>query len=219
VPTIVARPSRLSLAARTWIETTDLVSLLDPYMAKKTFLVLRRSSIAVPVAFIERRIYFARGQKVMLDTDLAELYGVHTFRLNEQVKRNRKRFPADFMFQLRREEAECLTSQIAMSKMGRGGRRTKPYAFTEQGVAMLSSVLNSERAVQVNIAIMRAFVKLREIIATHKELAQKIADLEHRFQKHDSQIEAVFDAIRQLIEPKPVPARRRIGFPASELLR
>jgi ORF6N domain len=188
-------------------------------MAKKTFLVLRRTSTAVPVAFIERRIYFARGQKVMLDTDLAELYGVPTFRLNERVKRNRKRFPADFMFQLKPQEAECLTSQIAMSKIGRGGRRTKPYVFTEQGVAMLSSVLNSERAVQVNIAIVRAFVKLREIIATHKELAQKIADLEHRFQNHDSQIEAVFDAIRQLIEPKPVPLKRRIGFPASELLR
>lgn len=181
-------------------------------MAKKTALALRRRSTAVPIAFIERRIYFIRGQKVILDTDLAELYGVPTYRLNEQVKRNRKRFPADFMFQLKPEEAECLTSQIAMSKVGRGGRRTKPYVFTEQGVAMLSSVLNSERAVQVNIAIMRAFVKLREIIATHKELAQKIAELELRFQQHDTQIQAVFDAIRQLLEPKPVPPRRRIGF-------
>jgi len=124
------------------------------------------------------------------------------------------------MYKLKSAEAQCLTSQIAMSNNGRGGRRTRPYVFTEQGVAMLSSVLNSERAVQVNIAIMRAFVKLREVISTHKELAQKIADLERRFQEHDSQIEEVFDAIRQLIEPKPVPPGRRIGFnPAVEMLR
>jgi hypothetical protein len=189
-------------------------------MTKKTALPLTRKSIAVPIPLIERRIYFIRGQKVMLDTDLADLYQVPTSRLNEQVKRNRNRFPADFMFQLKPEEAECLISQFAMSKTGRGGRRTRPYVFTEQGVAMLSSVLNSERAVQVNIAIMRAFVKLREIIATHKELAQKIAELESKFQQHDSQIAAVFDAIRQLLAPKPVPPRRRIGFNAAgELLR
>jgi hypothetical protein len=161
---------------------------------------------------IERHIYFIRGQKVLLDTDLAELYGVPTYRLNEQVKRNRNRFPDDFMFQLKAKEGNSLTSQIAMSNAGRGGRRTRPYVFTEQGVAMLSSVLNSERAVQVNIAIMRAFVKLREVIATHKELAQKSEALECKFQEHDSQIEEVFDAIRQLLEPKPVPLGRRIGF-------
>jgi len=181
-------------------------------MMKKTSLALSRKSSAVLVASVERRIYFIRGQKVMLDTDLAELYHVPTFRLNEQVKRNRHRFPSDFMFQLKPNEAEPLTSQFAMSKTGRGGRRTLPFAFTEQGVAMLSSVLNSERAVQVNIAIMRAFVKLREIIATHKELAEKIAELERKYQRHDSQIQAVFDAIRQLLEPKPLPPRRRIGF-------
>jgi hypothetical protein len=178
----------------------------------KTSLALTRKSSAILIASVERRIYFIRGQKVMLDTDLAELYTVPTFRLNEQVKRNRHRFPADFMFQLSPKEAACLTSQFAMSKMGRGGRRTRPYAFTEQGVAMLSSVLNSERAVQVNIAIMRAFVKLREVIATHKELAHMIAELERKYQKHDSQIQAVFDAIRQLLAPQPAPARRRIGF-------
>jgi hypothetical protein len=165
------------------------------------------------LASIERRIYFIRSQKVMLDTDLAELYRVPTFRLNEAVKRNRNRFPVDFMFRLNRKEAKCLTSQIAMSKtVCRGGRRTTPCAFTEQGVAMLSSVLNSERAVQVNIAIMRAFVKLREVIATHKELAHKIQELERRFQKHDGQIQAVFEAIRELLEPQPVPDKRRIGF-------
>lgn len=114
------------------------------------------TSSIIPVALIERRIYLIRAQKVMIDSDLADLYGVATFRLNESVKRNRKRFPADFMFQLNRKEADVLTSQIAMSKKGRGGRRTLPYAFTEQGVAMLSSVLNSERAIEVNIAVMRA---------------------------------------------------------------
>lgn len=181
-------------------------------MARTTALAVRHRSTTVPIVLIERRIYFIRGQKVLLDTDLADLYGVPTYRLNEQVKRNLKRFPDDFMFQLKPKEANSLTSQIAMSKAGRGGRRTKPYVFTEQGVAMLSSVLNSERAVQVNIAIMRAFVKLREVIATHKELAHKIAALERKFQDHDSEIEEVFDAIRQLLEPRPVPPGRRIGF-------
>ena len=125
------------------------------------------SGLPVPVQLIERRIYLIRGQKVMIDTDLAELYGVPTFRLNEAVKRNKKRFPEDFMFQLTKEEEESLTSQIAISKTGRGGRRTRPYAFTEQGVAMLSSVLKSERAIEVNIAIMRAFVKLRQVRRRH----------------------------------------------------
>jgi len=128
--------------------------------------------LPVPLEVIERRIYVIRGQKVMLDNDLAELYQVPTFRLNEAVKRNLDRFSEDFMFQLTSGEAQSLTSQIAMSKpTGRGGRRTLPYAFTEHGVAMLSSVLNSQRAVQMNILIIRAFVKLRELLATHKALA------------------------------------------------
>src|ERR1022692_4471724 len=122
--------------------------------------------LPAPVELIGQRIYLLRGQKVMLDSDLAELYRVPTFRLNEAVKRNQERFPEDFMFQLLKEEAASLTSQIAMSNKGRGGRRTLPYAFTEHGVAMLSSVLNSERAVQMNILIVRAFVKLREVLAT-----------------------------------------------------
>src|SRR5258706_125101 len=126
-----------------------------------------RANQIIPVALVERRIYLIRGQKVMIDTDLAELYGVPTYRLNEAVKRNRKRFPVDFMFQLNMTEAESLRSQFAISKKGRGGRRTLPYAFTEQGVAMLSSVLNSERAIQVNIVIMRAFVKLRKILESN----------------------------------------------------
>jgi hypothetical protein len=131
----------------------------------KTISPTKQLPVAAP--FIERRIYLIRGQKVMLDSDLAELYLVPTFRLNEAVKRNRARFPEDFMFQLTKEEATSLTSQIAMSKSeGRGGRRTLPYAFTEHGVAMLSSVLNSDRAVQMNILIIRAFVRLREVRAS-----------------------------------------------------
>jgi ORF6N domain-containing protein len=164
------------------------------------------------MASIERRIYVIRAQKVMLDSDLAELYRVPTYRLNEAVKRNRERFPRDFMFQLGQKEADCLTSQIAMSNAGRGGRRTLPYVFTEHGVAMLSSVLNSDRAVQVNIAMMRAFVRLRQMIATHKELAHKIDQLEKKFAEHDSQLESVFQAIRDLIEPPVTPTKRRIGF-------
>lgn len=161
------------------------------------------------VELIEQRIYTLRGQRVMLDSDLAELYDVPTRRLNEQVQRNLKRFPEDFMFQLTKDEADSLRSQIATSKKGRGGRRYAPYVFTEQGVAMLSSVLNSERAIEVNIAIMRAFVKLRGMLAAHKELAQWLDEMEQRY---DSQFKAVFQAIRQLTEPPPVPPRRRIGF-------
>jgi hypothetical protein len=168
----------------------------------------------IPVELIERRIYLIRGQKVMLDTDLAELYQVQTFRLNEQVKRNRNRFPQDFMFQLTKEEAKSLTSQFARSKQGRGGRRTFPFAFTEQGVAMLSSVLKSDRAIQVNIVIMRAFVRLRELLSTHKSVLQRLDELERKYQGHEARIEVVFEAIRKLIEA-PARAKRRIGFSPS----
>jgi phage regulator Rha-like protein len=171
----------------------------------------------VPVEVIERRIYLIRGQKVMLDSHLAELYGVETFNLNKAVKRNWERFPADFMFQLTREEFVSLRFQIGMSKVaGRGGRRTPPYAFTEQGVAMLSSLLHSKRAVQVNIVIMRAFVKLRDLLSTQTQMLQKLDRLESKYQPHDVQIKAIFDAIRRLIEV-PVKVQRRIGFrPPSE---
>ena len=163
----------------------------------------------LPMEVIERKILLIRGQKVMLDSDLAELYGVETSNLNKAVKRNIDRFPEDFMLQLTKEEADSLRFQIGMSKTeGRGGRRYLPYAFTEQGVAMLSSVLNSKRAVQVNIAIMRVFVKLREMIASNKELAKKLDNLE---KKYDTQFKVVFDAIRQLMTP-PEPKRRKIGF-------
>ncbi len=145
----------------------------------------------------------------MLDSQLAELYQVPTFRLNEAVKRNRRRFPEDFMFQLTKEEAESLTSQTARSNTGRGGRRTLPYVFTEQGVAMLSTVLKSERAIAVNIAIMRTFVRLRQILATHKELAERLAAME---QKYDHGFKVVFDALKKLMQPPPAPPKRAIGF-------
>ena len=165
----------------------------------------------VPVEVIERRIYLIRSQKVMIDSDLAELYQVPSKALNLAVRRNSMRFPGDFMFQLSQEEADSLWFQIETSKTGRGGRRYLPYAFTEQGIAMLSSVLNSGRAVLVNIAIMRAFVKLREIMSTHKDLAHKIEVLERKYTKHDEQIQLVFDAIKKLLQP-PASPKRRIGF-------
>jgi hypothetical protein len=164
----------------------------------------------VPLEIIESRIYLIRGHKVMIDRDLAELYGVKTSNLNKAVKRNIDRFPSDFMFQLTKEEADSLRFQLGTSKAeGRGGRRYLPYVFTEQGVAMLSSVLNSDRAIQVNIAIMRTFVKLREMIATHKDLAHKLDELE---KKYDAQFRVVFDAIRQLMAPPTEAKKRKIGF-------
>jgi len=167
----------------------------------------------IPQEIVEKKIYLIRGHRVMLDRDLASLYGVPTKRLNEQVKRNIKRFPEDFMFELTAQEFEILRSQFATSRWG--GERYLPYVFTEQGVAMLSSVLNSERAIQVNIVIMRTFVKLKAIISTHKELAHKLNELEHKIEKHDEDICAIFEAIRQLMAPPPEPPRRRIGFNAD----
>jgi len=163
----------------------------------------------IPIETIKNKILLIRGQKVMLDRDLAKLYGVSTKRLNEQVKRNIKRFPEDFMFQLTREEVKSLRSHFATLKLKRG-RYVKylPYAFTEQGVAMLSSVLNSERAILVNIQIMRAFTKLRQMLLTHKDLKRKIEDMEN---KYDQQFKVVFDAIRELLEP-PLKPKKRIGF-------
>jgi hypothetical protein len=168
----------------------------------------------VDVQKIESLIYLIRGQKVMLDADLAELYGVETRVLKQAVRRNRNRFPSDFMFELTNEENRSLRSQNVILKRGRYSKYL-PFAFTEQGVAMLSSVLNSERAIEVNIAIMRVFVRLREMMATHKELALKLRELESRIQDHDEQILAIFEAIRQLMIP-PETARKRIGFEVKE---
>ena len=160
-------------------------------------------------AYIERSIYFIRDCRVMLDTDLANLYGVTTFNLNKAVKRNIERFPEDFMFQLTAEELEPLKFQTGISKKGgRGGRRSIPYAFTQEGVAMLSSVLRSDQAVQVNITVMRAFVRLRRLMMSHEELAGKIAAME---KKYDARFKVVFDAIRELMKPAP-KLTGRIGF-------
>ena len=171
-----------------------------------------KTKSSVPAERIEQAILLIRGKKVMLDVDLAALYEVETGVLNRAVKRNVDRFPEDFMFQLTLEETERLRCQNGISKIGRGGRRYLPYAFTEQGVAMLSSVLRSPRAIQVNIEIMRAFVRLREILATHKELARKLAALE---EKYDEQFKVVFDAIRALMAP-PEKSRKQIGFQLKE---
>jgi phage regulator Rha-like protein len=169
---------------------------------------------SVPVEFIERKIYLIRGCKVMLDSDLAELYQVPTKVLNQAVRRNFERFPSDFMFQLNEEELENLRSQIVTSKVGRGGRRYMPYAFTEHGVAMLSSVLSSKRAIALNILIIRAFVRLREYLATHKDLARKLQDIERTQHEHGANIEQIYGYIQQLLEPAPESSKRKIGFNA-----
>jgi len=172
-----------------------------------------RKDLLIPVERIGRAILLIRGQKVMLDRDLAELYGVPTKVLNQAVRRNRTRYPEDFMFQLSPEEFADWRSQIVTSNpAAKMGLRRKPYAFTEHGVAMLSSVLNSERAIEVNIAIMRAFVRLREILATHKDLARKLEDLERKLGQHDQHFQIVFEAIRQLMVPPEPKTKRRFGF-------
>jgi hypothetical protein len=180
----------------------------------------------VPAPFLERRIYLIRGQRVMLDSDLADIYRAPTKNLNKAVARNRDRFPADFRFQLTREEAKPLRFQIGTSNAGRGGRRYLPYAFTELGVAMLSSVLNSERAVQMNILIMRAFVKLREVLASHKALARKIEKLEATQEDHAAVLSIVIKDIQALgkhvvneFRKLKSPRRRkpRIGFRPPDL--
>ncbi len=173
--------------------------------------------IAAPA--IEKRIFVVRGRQVMLDEDLADLYGVETRVLVQQVKRNAKRFPEDFMFQLAGAEAGALRSQIVISNEGRGGRRYAPYVFTEQGVAMLSGVLRSDRAIAVNIAIMRAFVELRRAAAGYAELEKRLDQLERdtssKLGQHDERLDEVFRVLRQLIAP-PVRPKRAIGFRAPD---
>jgi len=164
----------------------------------------------VPVERIESRILLIRGQKVMLDSDLAELYGVSTKRLNEQVKRNQTRFPADFVFKLMaKEKAEVVANcdHLRTLKFSPG----LPNAFTEHGAIMVASVLNTPRAIEVSVYVVRAFVKLREMLGAHKELAGKLMELENRVEAHDGHITALFEAIRQLMEPPPKP-RKQIGF-------
>jgi phage regulator Rha-like protein len=164
-------------------------------------------SVAIPVERIERAILLIRGEKVMLDSDLAALYGVETKRVNEQVRRNLSRFPPDFMFQLTAREWDSLRSQFATLKRGQH-RKYLPYAFTEHGALMLANVLNSERAAQTSVQVVRAFVRLRQLLASNAELARKLEALET---KYDAQFKVVFDAIRQLMTPEP-SKRREIGF-------
>jgi hypothetical protein len=170
-----------------------------------------RSNSLVPSERIESSIYLIRSEKVILDHDLASLYGVSTKSLVQSVKRNSDRFPQDFMFQLTNQEFAILRSQIVTSSWG--GRRVPPYAFTEQGVAMLSAVLKSSRAVSVNIEIMRTFVRLRQLLLSQEELARKLRTLEERY---DSQFKVVFDAIRKIMAPDVPPKRQRIGFRPHE---
>ena len=185
--------------------------------------LMSKALTTMPIERVERAILLIRGERIILDGDLAKLYGVTAKRLNEQVRRNRERFPDDFMFQLTKEEfAELknetgpanLRSQIATSR-SHGGRRYLPYAFTEHGAIMAANILNSERAVQASVAVVRAFVRLRQMIASNTELARKLAELE---KKYDAQFKVVFDAIRQLMTP-PEPKRKQIGFHAKSLKR
>ena len=183
-------------------------------------------SAVIPVERIETKILLIRGQKVLLDVDLATLYGVETRRLNEQVRRNLERFPLDFMFQLTEYEYAALISQFATSKEGRGGRRKLPLAFTEHGAIMAASVLNAARAIEMSVYVVRAFVKLRELLASHKELAKQLEQLEQKIEavsfKQDAlasntraQFKEVFEALRALMSP-PEPKKQPIGFVVPE---
>lgn len=171
-------------------------------------------NIAPNIHKIATAIYLLRSQRVMLDADLAKLYGVKTKSLNLAVKRNRTRFPGDFMIQLTKSESESLRFQFETSKVMRGGRRYLPYAFTEQGIAMLSSVLKSEKAIQVNIAIMRTFTKLREILSSNTELSHKLSAIERKIEKHGANIQDIFNVLRQIINPPALPKKPKgpIGF-------
>jgi phage regulator Rha-like protein len=168
----------------------------------------RNTALTLPV---ESRILHLRNHKVILDTDLAELYGVSVKRLNQQVKRNKERFPADFVFQLSAKEHESLRLQIATSNQGRGGRRFAPYAFTEHGAIMAATVLNSQRAVEMSVFVVRAFVRLRETMAANRKIAGKLEELESRLEKHDTAIQDIIAAIKELMTPEE-PPQRKIGF-------
>jgi phage regulator Rha-like protein len=172
---------------------------------------MKKDLVIVPVEIIERKIYLIRGLKVMLDNDLAWLYEIETFNLNKAVKRNLDRFPKDFMFQLNDKEFEGLRFQNGISK-GRGGRRYLPYVFTEHGVAMLSSILNSKKAVQVNIAIVRAFIKLRELLASHKDLISEIEKIKREQKGQNQRIQSIINIINQMLNPPIEENKEPIGF-------
>ena len=172
---------------------------------------MAEKEILIPVNSIQRRILLIRGEKIIIDADLAVFYGVPTKRLNEQVKRNKERFPEDFMFQLTaKEKAEVVANCDHLSKLKYSP--ALPYAFTEHGTLMAANVLNSPRAVEMSVFIVRAFVQLRQVIAGHKELTNKIAQLERKLTQHDQQIASIIQAIKKLASPTPVPKKRRIGF-------
>ena len=169
----------------------------------------------IPVEAVENKILLIRGQKVILDFHLAKLYDVETKILNKAVARNIDRFPVDFMFRLTQKEWDALRFHFGTSNKGRGGRRYLPFAFTEHGALMVASVLNSPAAIKTSLLVIRAFVRLREILSTHKELAQKLRELELKIETHDEQITAIFDAINQLLTPPPV-TKKKIGFQVKE---
>ncbi len=171
---------------------------------------MRKQEIVI-VKPVESKILVLRGQKVILDSDLAELYGVTVKRLNQQVRRNTYRFPRDFVFQVSATESKSLRLQFATSKSRRGGRRYLPYAFTEHGAIMAATVLNSERAVEMSIFVVRAFTRMREALATNQKVLAKLSEIEGRLQTHDTEIEQIIEAIREMMTPPP-PNRRRIGF-------
>jgi len=176
---------------------------------------MSKALATIPIERVEQAIFVIRGERVIIDSDLAKLYGVTTARLNQQVRRNGERFPADFMFELTKGENESLMLQFATSKGGRGGRRKLPLVFTEHGAIMAANVLNSKRAVKASVQVVRAFVRLRQMLVTNAELARKLEELE---KKYDAQFKVVFDAIRQLMTP-PEPKRKQIGFHAKSFKR
>jgi hypothetical protein len=195
----------------------------EQYSGSKVKSLKRKRDKLIPSVHIDSVIHTIRGERVILDTDLAAIYRIPAFRLNEAVKRNRERFPADFLFQLTREEHTALTSQIAISKRGRGGRRTLPYAFTEHGAVMAANVLKSRRAVQMSIFVVRAFIKMRQTMSANRAFLEKLQELEkkltQRLDSHEQAIVYVLAELRKLMEPPqlPEPKRRRIGFQREEV--
>ena len=188
-----SNPEQINL--RSQIATSNQAHTLHQVRCPKT----ARPNLAIPV---ESRILILRHQRVILDSDLAELYGVTVKQLNQQVKRNRDRFPADFMFQLTAKEDQSLRSQIVTSKKGRGGRRYPPYAFTEHGAIMAATVLNSKRAIEMSVFVVRAFVRMREMLVKNRQLAAKINELDRRLETHDTAIQDMIDAIKELMVPE-----------------
>jgi hypothetical protein len=176
----------------------------------------QNKKLSIPLERIASFILVVRGHKVLLDADLATLYGVTTKRLNEQVRRNRERFPEDFVFQLAQDEYEALRSHFATSNAGRGGRRYLPYVFTEHGAIMAAAVLNTPRAVEMSLYVVRTFVRLREMLSSNKELARKLNELERKLGAHDQAITGILNAIRELMTPPEPPKKRRMGFVQSD---